>query len=71
MMAAIAPGTELSFKPPVALFRSRIQLDQPPSYDIAADGRFVFIRGTRGQASPNLIVTINWFEEIKARVPIK
>jgi eukaryotic-like serine/threonine-protein kinase len=72
MMAAITPGAELSFKPPVALFKSRIpQLGQPPSYDVAADGRFVFVRGTEGQVSPNLVVTVNWLEEIKARVPIK
>ena len=72
MMAAIAPGAEPALKPPVALFKSRIPLlGQPPSYDVAPDGRFVFVRGTEGQVSPNLVVTVNWLGEINARVPIK
>ena len=42
-----------------------------PSYDVAPDGRFVVVRGTEGQVSPNLVVTVNRLEEIKARVPIE
>lgn len=56
----------------MALFKSRFpQGGQPPSYDVAPDGRFVFVRGTEGQVSPNLVVTVNCLEEIKAGVPIK
>ena len=63
-------GPELAFEPPVALFRTRLsRAGQPPSYDIAPDGRFLFIRTVEGQAPINLVVTINWLEELKQRVP--
>jgi hypothetical protein len=50
MRTAIKAGPELAFEPPVALFRTRFtRAGQPPSYDIAPDGRFVFVRTVEGQ----------------------
>jgi serine/threonine-protein kinase len=73
MMAAINPGPQLSFKPPVTLFQtSFMRAGQPPSYDVAPDGRFVLVRrGESQSAETNLIVEVNWLEELKRRVPIK
>jgi serine/threonine-protein kinase len=72
MRTAIKPGPELAFEPPVALFRTRFsRLGQPPSYDIAPDGRFLFVRNVDGQASINLVVAVNWTEELKQRVPAR
>ena len=72
MRTAIKPGPELTFEPPVALFRTRFtRPGQPPSYDIAPDGRFLFVRSAEGRAPINLVVAINWFEELKQRVPIR
>jgi hypothetical protein len=73
MMAAINPGPQLSFKPPVTLFQtSFMRAGQPPSYDVTPDGRFVFVRrGENRSAETNLIVELNWLEELKRRVPTK
>jgi hypothetical protein len=72
MRTAIKPGPELAFESPAVLFRTRFtRPGQPPSYDIAPDGRFLFVRTVEGQAPINLVVAINWFEELKQRVPIK
>ncbi len=43
------------------------------SYDVAPDGRLVIIRRGAEEtvgASPGITVAINWFEELKARVPV-
>ena len=72
MRTAIHAGPELAFEPSVALFRTRFSRSgQPPSYDVAPDGRFLFVRAVEGQAPINLVVAINWFEELQQRVPVK
>ncbi len=38
-------------------------------YHVAPDGRFLMIR-EGATASPELVVVLNWFEELKARVPV-
>jgi hypothetical protein len=41
-----------------------------PGYDVSADGeRFLFAKDD--PASNRLNVVLNWFEELKARVPTK
>ena len=41
----------------------------PRDYDVADDGRFLMLKA-EGQAPPRQItVVLNWFEELKARVP--
>jgi serine/threonine-protein kinase len=71
MMSAFKPGPEPAFEQPVVLFKTRfMRAGQPPSYDVAADGRFLLVRPLEGQAAVNLIVALHWFEELKHRVPI-
>jgi hypothetical protein len=49
--------------------------NQPRSYDVTPDGRgFLFIKGggaaTNPAATPvNLVVTLNWLDEIQAKLP--
>ena len=42
-------------------------------YDIAPDGRFLIIRSGQteadGSTAPNMIVVLNWYEELKRLVP--
>ena len=42
-------------------------------YDVAKDGRFLMIKPAAGSktrdATANLVVTLNWFEELKRLVP--
>jgi serine/threonine-protein kinase len=72
MMAAVNTDAGLTVTPPVVLFKAPfLQAGQPPSYDVAPDGRFLFARATAGQAEPSLVVAVNWFEELKNRVPIQ
>src|SRR4030095_232917 len=44
----------------------------PRNFDIAADGRgFIFTTGQgSGTYAPQVQVVVNWFEELKARVPV-
>ena len=71
MMAAVDAGPQLTFTPPVGLFRAPfIQGGQPPTYDVAPDGRFLIVRPTADQGATNLVVAINWFEELRQRVPV-
>jgi serine/threonine protein kinase len=66
-----------SFSNPLAVPRlfSMASPDQPRPYDVTADGRFVGVGsgGTRAgsAATPQIHVVLNWFEELKARVPTK
>lgn len=43
-------------------------------YDVTPDGRFVIIRSgqteTGGGTASNMIVVLNWFEELKRLVPV-
>jgi Tol biopolymer transport system component len=68
-------GTTLVVGRPQVLFEPAmvVTLSGRP-YDIAPDGRFMIIR--RGQAEsgggpPNMIVVLNWLEELKQRVPTR
>jgi Tol biopolymer transport system component len=50
---------------PRVLFEGRYHDEPHRSYDVAADGRFVMIRvGPVRVASVNLVVALNWFEEL-------
>jgi serine/threonine-protein kinase len=72
MRTAVKAGTELPFEPPVALFKARLnRTEQPAAWDVAPDGRFLVVRMVEGHAPSNLVVAINWFEELKQRVSIK
>ena len=41
-----------------------------PNYDVFPDGQsFVMVGGTPESRAPQLHVVLNWFEELKRRVP--
>jgi Tol biopolymer transport system component len=52
--------------PPTALFEGPyLQFIQPPSYDVAADGRFLMVRPTdNGAANVPVTVILNWQETL-------
>ena len=67
MAVAIDAGDRFNFKPPTLLFQSRYQHGgQPPTYDVAADGRFVMIKPAE-QSVSSFNVVLNW--SALARVP--
>ena len=61
----------LSFAAPKQLFELDYAItSQPPSYDVAADGRFLMLKPADGQsmAAP-IVVALNWFDELRRRLP--
>jgi len=67
MSVAIEPGGAFNFKPPTRLFESSYQRGtQPPTYDVAADGRFVMVKSD--SPTGNVVsVILNWQELVRAR----
>jgi hypothetical protein len=41
---------------------------QPPTYDVAPDGRFVFLKPLAAIGADPLTVVVNWVEELERRV---
>ncbi len=75
---------EIATQPTFRAGRPRVLFDGPyemgpghaqgistPNYDVSLDGeRFLMVTGGDGESSsPSLTVILNWFEELKARVP--
>jgi serine/threonine-protein kinase len=73
MAVAVTAGDRFEFSPPTVLFdNSYLLSSQPPSYDVAPDGRFLMLKpigGITEVAPPQIIVIHNWFEELKRLVP--
>jgi serine/threonine protein kinase len=68
MVVSIEEGQELRFSAPVALFSTReFQFgSQPPSYDVARDGRFLMLKSGRAQPGTRpLTVVLNWAQEVR------
>ena len=72
-MMAVDITTEPSFSPgkPRLLFESPMALSQR-DFDVTPDGQsFLIIQAGEQQAEANQInVVLNWFEELKERVPV-
>jgi len=73
-MMTVTVNTEPTFRfdTPEFLFESPyLLLDQPPSYDVAPDGRFLMIKPSEGEQDGALRITVvqNWFEELQRLVP--
>ncbi len=65
---------ELSLGQPELLFEGpfeRSSRDIEAQYDVATDGRFLMLLREEGQAEETMRINVvlNWFEELKARVP--
>ena len=60
MAVAVDTTSDFNFKAPVLLFEFRYQRSrQPPSYDVARDGRFLVIKPSKATAPPITVVS-NW-----------
>ena len=80
LMMAVPVQTSPTFSAgnPAKLFETRYLVpNNARTYDVSADGqRFLMIKSTTnareaGAAPPNIVVVLNWFEELKQRVPVK
>ena len=81
-LAAVGVTTQpgVTFGTP-SLLPARVTADRPSgaarAYDILPDGRFVGLVNTnepeagRSAVTPDIRLVLNWFEELKARVPTK
>jgi serine/threonine-protein kinase len=74
MAVAVGTGETFTFKPPVRLFEHHYRTagqGQPPTYDVAADGRFLMIKpdDSRSRVPSQIVVVLNWAEELKRLVP--
>jgi hypothetical protein len=66
MAVSIDTGNGFQFKPPVKLFEtSSRRFNQPPSYDVAPDGRFIMIKPDENRDEP-ITVILNWLELLKS-----
>ncbi len=69
-------GSTFSAGTPAPVFATKYAtLVNVRNYDVSADGRrFLMIKEDKASEQPapaNLVVVLNWFEELKARVPQK
>ena len=76
MRVSITSGSPAEWGTPQPLFEFDYYLTGgSPSYDVSpTDGRFLMIKdvddATELSDMPDLVVVLNWFEELKARVPL-
>ncbi len=76
-LMAVPVQTDAGFthQTPKVLFEAPYFFGAPGrNYDVAPDGRFLMVK-TGSQPgedapTPNITVVLNWFEELKARVPV-
>jgi Tol biopolymer transport system component len=67
MSVAVESGSAFNFKPPTRLFESTYQRGgQPPTYDVATDGRFVMVK-SETQGSNVVSVILNWQELLRVK----
>jgi serine/threonine-protein kinase len=80
MAVPIAAGTNFTVGSPVKLLDPKYFAGTPGiagrTYDVSPDGeRFLMIKdnasGTQAPTVANIVVVLNWFEELKARLPVK
>lgn len=70
MVAAVEPGEVLSAAPPELLFEGHYERlpRNERNYDVTSDGRrFLMVKSQENEQQ--LIAILDWFEELKARVP--
>ena len=75
MAVEVPSGESFAFSAPTRLFAfGYVRSPQPPSYDVAADGRFLVLKPVGGKteaAPPQIVVVLNWHEELKRLVPTR
>ena len=70
MSSVITTDPEFNWEELRELFRGNYVNVLGHSYDVAQDGRFLLLQSERPLTITNLHIVLNWFEELKARVPI-
>jgi hypothetical protein len=61
MSVAVDTRAGFNFKPAALLFEGQFtRSSQPPSYDIAPDGRFLFLRAPSPSSPSPITVVLNW-----------
>ena len=73
-MMAVNVTTQPTFSAgkPRLLFESAEyeRVSTTPNYDVSLDGqRFLMVQASEQQSAPQLNVVVNWFEELKQKVP--
>jgi Tol biopolymer transport system component len=69
---SVESGATFSFGKTTVLFDMSDAAAVLRNYDTAPDGRrFALVKQQRSRSAPQFVVVENWFEELKARVPIK
>ena len=73
MVAGVETKTTFSTAKPRLLFEGHYEAGMytfQPNYDVAPDGqRFLMIRETEQKSGTQINVVLNWFEELKQKVP--
>ena len=75
LVVPIGVGPDLVVGTPNVLFEGTFNHDPSrvgvPNYDVSTDGQwFLMVRTELDEGPPQLNVVLNWFEELKARVPV-
>jgi Tol biopolymer transport system component/tRNA A-37 threonylcarbamoyl transferase component Bud32 len=72
MAVPVQAGSEFQFSKPTVLFDGQFEYtrpgNQPPSYDVAPDGRFLLLKPPVAIQSQPITVVVNWAEELERRV---
>jgi eukaryotic-like serine/threonine-protein kinase len=71
MGVTIRPSPSVSATPPRVLFRRALRVAPLYPYDVASDGRFLVIQPLPPPILGPMTIVLNWFEELKANVPVK
>ena len=75
MAVRVTTDPDFRFEPPETLFELPYSPDgaAAPTYDVGPDGRFVMAKPVGGRQSERteLVIILNWFEELERLVPTK
>lgn len=72
MGVTVEAGTTFDASRPRLLFQGNYLNVPGFSFDVAPDsGRFVLIHGVEAPPVREIHVVLNWFEELKSRVPVR
>jgi Tol biopolymer transport system component len=77
MAVAVDARERFDFKPARLLMESEYSVtngvtNQPPSYDVGPDGRFLMLKPSADdQRFQPIVVILNWFEELQQLVPVR
>jgi hypothetical protein len=71
-MMAVETNTKTTFsadKPKLLFERHYATYNTMPAYDVTPDGQRFLLAKTAGQGPQEINIVLNWFEELKQKVP--